>query len=126
MEFAERQRIDVTFENDASSTVPLEVGLCLLRVLQEALNNAVKHSGVRQIEVRLTQTSGEIHLIVNDSGAGFDMDAAKHGRGLGLTSMQERVKLIHGSIVIDSKPMRGTTIDVRVPLPSEEGTQKSR
>ena len=124
MEFAERQRIDVNFRNDVSSAVPLEVGLCLLRVLQEALNNAVKHSGTKRIEVRLTEPSGEIHLIISDSGAGFDMEAAKHGRGLGLTSMQERVRLVHGSIVIDSKPGGGTSIHVRVPLSPEEALQR--
>lgn len=123
-EFAERQRIDVNFRNDVSSAVPLEVGLCLLRVLQEALNNAAKHSGTKRIEVRLTEPSGEIHLIITDSGAGFDMEAAKHGRGLGLTSMQERVRLVHGSIVIDSKPRGGTSIHVRVPLSPEEALQR--
>ena len=68
MEFAERQRIDVNFRNDVSSAVPLEVGLCLLRILQEALNNAAKHSGTKRIEVRWTEPSGEIHLIISDSG----------------------------------------------------------
>ncbi|HXF12577.1 MAG TPA: PAS domain S-box protein [Terriglobales bacterium] len=124
MEFAERQRIEVNFKNDVSNAVPLETGLCLLRVLQEALNNAVKHSGAKRIEVRLTETSEGIHLSVSDSGRGFDMEAAKHGRGLGLTSMQDRVRLVHGSIVIDSQPMRGTTIHVRVPLSSNETTER--
>ena len=124
VEFAERQRIDVNFRNDVASVVPLEVGFCLLRVLQEALNNAVRHGRATRVQVRLTEPSGEIHLIVSDSGVGFDMEAAKHGRGLGLTSMQERVKLVQGSIVIESKPMAGTSIHVRVPLDSEVGTQR--
>ena len=124
MEFAELQRIDINFSNDVSSAVPFEVGLCLLRVLQEALNNAAKHSGTKRIEVRLTEPSGEIHLIISDSGAGFDMEAAEHGRGLGLTSMQERVRLVHGSIAIDSKPRGGTSIHVRVPLSPEEALQR--
>ena len=123
-EFAERQRIDVNFRSDVSSAVPLEVGFCLLRVLQEALNNAVKHSRATRIEVRLTEPSAEIHLIVSDSGVGFDMEEAKRGRGLGLTSMQERVKLVHGSIVIESNPTAGTTIHVRVPLNLDESTQQ--
>ncbi len=124
MEFAERQRIEVNFRDDVSSAVPLEVGLCLLRVLQEALNNAMKHSGAKRTEVRLTEPSGEIHLIISDSGAGFDVEAAKHDRGLGLASMQERVRTVHGSIVINSKPMGGTSIHVRVPLNSEETPQR--
>ena len=83
MEFSERQRIDVNFRNDVSSAVPLEVGLCLLRILQEALNNAAKHSGTKRIEDRLTEPSGEIHLDISDSDAGFDMEAAKHGQRFG-------------------------------------------
>ena len=69
-----------------------------LRVLQEALHNATKHSGVKRIEVQLREDSGEIHLVVGDSGRGFDLETALQGRGLGLTSMQERVRLVNGTI----------------------------
>jgi signal transduction histidine kinase len=93
-----------------------EIGLCLFRVLQEALHNAAKHSGVKRVEVQLREESGEIHLIVKDSGRGFDVEAAKGGKGLGLTSMRERVRLVNGTIEIQSKPMGGTSIHVRVPL----------
>ena len=98
------------------STLPSEVGVCLFRILQEALHNAAKHSGVKRIEVQLQEELGEIHLIIRDLGKGFDIEAARQGRGLGLTSMQERVRLVNGTITIESKPMGGTTIRVRVPL----------
>jgi signal transduction histidine kinase len=62
---------------------------------------------------------GEIHLAVSDSGAGFDSQATKEGRGLGLTSMQERLKLVNGELSIDSYPKRGTTIHARVHLSSK-------
>jgi signal transduction histidine kinase len=104
--------------------LPTEIGLCLFRVLQEGLHNAAKHSGVKRIEVQLGEDSGEIHLIVRDWGKGFDIDAARRGKGLGLTSMQERVRLVNGTIAIDSKPMGGTTIHVRVPLGSEHTSQR--
>jgi signal transduction histidine kinase len=100
--------------------------LCLFRVLQEALHNAAKHSGAKRIEVQLAANSGEIHLTVSDSGKGFDIEAARQSPGLGLTSMQERVRLVGGMIVIDAKPLAGTTIHVRVPFKSEHIAQQSR
>jgi PAS domain S-box-containing protein len=119
-EFGERQGIQVEFKSpEAKISLPREIGLCLFRVLQEALHNAAKYSGVRRIEVQLREGSGEIHLLVSDLGKGFDLETAKEGRGLGLTSMQERVRLIKGIIEIQSKPMGGTTVHVRVPLRSE-------
>ena len=93
-----------------------DISLCFFRVLQEALYNSAKHSGVRRFEVRLWGTSDEIHLTVKDSGAGFDREAAKTSRGLGLISREERLKLVKGSLSIDSQPKRGTTIHARVPL----------
>jgi len=124
-EFAERQKIEIGFRSDVSSVLPLAVGLSLFRVLQEALNNAIKHSGVKRIEVQLREDSGEIHLIVNDLGKGFDLEAALQGTGLGLTSMRERVRLVNGTISIESKLMGGTTIHVRVPLGSEKLSERA-
>jgi signal transduction histidine kinase len=66
--------------------------------------------------VRLWGTSDEIHLTVSDSGAGFAREAAKESRGLGLISMEERLKLVKGTLSIDSQPKHGTTIHARVPL----------
>ena len=126
-EFAERQKIEIDFGSDVSSILPLAVGLSLFRVLQEALHNAIKHSGVKRIEVQLREESGEIHLTVSDSGRGFDVEAPLQSKGLGLTSMRERVRLVNGTISVDSKPMYGTTIRVRVPLVSghEELTKRA-
>src|ERR1700752_2926192 len=115
-EFSERQRMEIDFKNEVSSTLPFDVGLSLFRVVQEALHNAQKHSGVKRIEVQLREDSDEVHLTVRDFGKGFDIEAALQGKGLGLTSMRERVRLVNGTISIDSKPMGGTTIHMRVPL----------
>jgi two-component system, NarL family, sensor kinase len=101
------------------SQVPLEIGISLFRVAQEALHNAIKHSGVKQVEVQLREDDGQIHLTVRDSGKGFDVESAMKRNGLGLTSMCERVRSLNGTIAIDSKPMGGTKIEVRVPLRSE-------
>jgi PAS domain S-box-containing protein len=119
-EFAERQKMEIACKTDVLDTLPLEIGRPLFRVLQEALYNASKHSNVKRVEVRLREGSGEIHLTISDLGKGFDLEAALRGKGLGLTSMRERVRLVSGTIVIESKPMGGTTIHVRVPFESTQ------
>ena len=116
-EFGERQGIQVEFKSsEVQSSVAPEIGLCLFRILQEAVHNASKHSGARRVEVQLREDPGEIHLVISDSGRGFDSEAAMQGRGLGLVSMRERVRLMNGTIAVESKLNGGTTIDVRVPL----------
>lgn len=119
-DFAERYAMDVEFTSDVPSGIPLEIGLCLFRVLQEALRNAVKHSGAKHIEVRLSEHSNQVDLTVSDSGKGFNVDTAIKGKGLGLTSMRERIRLVNGTITIESARMAGTKISVRVPLPEHQ------
>jgi PAS domain S-box-containing protein len=118
-EFGRQQKAEIDFKShDVPSPLPPEISLCLFRVLQEALHNAIKHSGVRYVEVGLWGTSDEIHLTVSDSGAGFDSEMLKESRGLGLVSMEERLKLVKGTFSIESQPKRGTTIHASVPLRS--------
>jgi PAS domain S-box-containing protein len=124
-EFGERQNIEIDFKSDVATVLPFEIGVCLFRVLQEGLHNIVKHSGVKRVDVRLTEHSNQIHLRVSDSGKGFDVQSTMQGKGLGLTSMQERVRMVHGTIAIESKPMAGTTIEVRVPLESQHSSQRA-
>jgi len=124
-EFGERQNLEIDFGSDAGIILPFEIGVCLLRVLQEALHNAVKHSDVKRVEVRLMGESNQVHLIVSDSGKGFNVESAMKGKGLGLTSMQERVRLVNGTIAIESKPMGGTTIEVFVPIESQHDSQRA-
>jgi len=118
-EFGERQKVEIDFQtHDLPSPLPPDISLCFFRVVQEALHNSAKHSGGRNFEVRLWGTSDEIHLTVKDSGAGFDREAAKTSRGIGLISMEERLKLLHGTVTIEARPQRGTTIHARAPLGS--------
>jgi PAS domain S-box-containing protein len=124
-EFAGRQNINIDFKSDVSSILPSEIGLSLFRVLQEALHNAVKYSGVRRFDVQLRENPREIHLAITDSGRGFDVEAAMQGTGLGLTSMRERVRLVNGTILIESKPTHGTSIHVRVPLRPDDASQRA-
>jgi signal transduction histidine kinase len=116
-EFESKQDVTVQFEShDVTRSVSPDISLCLFRVLQESLRNAWKHSGVRQFKVRLQQTAGMAHLIISDSGAGFDPIGARRSHGLGLISMKERLHLVKGEISIESQAYRGTTIHARVPL----------
>jgi PAS domain S-box-containing protein len=96
--------------------LPPEIALCLYRVAQEALWNVVKHSGAKCAAVKLSGTNDAIHLSVSDQGKGFDPSLAPPARSLGLLSMRERVRLVHGEIQWDSKPGEGTRVQVRVPL----------
>jgi PAS domain S-box-containing protein len=123
--FSERQKLEIVFNSHAVPELPQEISLCMFRVLQEAIHNAARHSGVKRIDVQLAEKSGEIHLIVSDSGKGFDVDAARQNRGLGLTSMRERVRLIGGTIVIESKPLAGTVVHVCVPFRAEPRRQSA-
>jgi PAS domain S-box-containing protein len=107
--------IDFLSETLPSNLAP-EVALCLFRVLQEALQNAIKHSGTTRFQVSFRTTPTDISLTVHDSGKGFDAAKINRGRGLGITSMKERMKLIHGQIRIDSQIHRGTTVRASVPL----------
>jgi PAS domain S-box-containing protein len=116
-ELTDRQHVEIEFHSEnIPKELPKEISICLFRVLQEALQNAIKHSGSRQFQVSLRSGASEIELTVRDSGIGFETAEAIKGPGLGLTSMQERLKLVNGQLSIDSKPQRGTTIQARVPF----------
>jgi len=107
--------IDVHFEN-LPTALPREISLCLYRVLQEALQNVVKHGGSRRAHVSLNGQVNTINLTVKDAGAGFDPHEAMRGPGLGLTSMKERLKVVGGRLSIHSQRGLGTTIHAVAPL----------
>jgi len=114
-ELSEQQKVVIEFSHSGiPRTVPKEISLCLFRVLQEAAQNAIKHSGARQFKVELRGGPEEIQLTVSDWGVGFDeQDTIKH-QGIGLVSMTERLQLVNGQLSIISKPGHGTTINARV------------
>jgi PAS domain S-box-containing protein len=93
-----------------------DVTLCLFRIAQEALRNAVKHSDAQIARVNLEKTDDEISLMISDDGCGFDTESNAMRSGLGFTSMRERLRLVDGRIEIKSRRMEGTTIQVSVPL----------
>jgi signal transduction histidine kinase len=116
-ELAEQQNVDIDFDHaGVPRNLPPAISLCLYRVLQEALHNGVRHSKARRFDVDLRGTSRAVQLAVRDQGRGFDLEAAARGRGLGLTSMKERLKLVGGELSIESQVKQGTTVFARVPL----------
>jgi signal transduction histidine kinase/ABC-type uncharacterized transport system substrate-binding protein len=99
--------------------VPKDLALCLYRVAQETLRNAVKHSRTQRIDVTLNADAEFLYLEVRDYGCGFDPDAVRGQPGLGLASMEERVRLADGDLAINTAPGKGTSVAVTVPLPPE-------
>jgi PAS domain S-box-containing protein len=111
-----RHNVEVDFTHlDVPGTVQPDIALCLFRVLQEALQNAVRHSAAARFAVRLESTPKVLTLTVRDGGCGFNPESVPQDRGLGLTSMRERLNLVSGELVINSKPDSGTTVVARVP-----------
>jgi len=108
--------VSVAYQSDDDlGHVPADVALCVYRVTQEALKNAAMHARARQAWVTVAREEADLVLTIRDDGSGFDLAKAR-GRGLGLISLEERVRHVGGRLVIDTEPQRGTTIRVVVPL----------
>lgn len=119
-ELSKQHKVGIEFtEKGVPKHLSEDIALCLFRVTQEALHNAVKYSGTSQITVGISGTPDEIQLVITDQGAGFDVEEAKRDGGLGLLSMQERVNLVKGRLSVESKPGNGTKILAVVPLVAE-------
>jgi two-component system sensor histidine kinase UhpB len=116
-EFRKQQDTRVVFQAHGDLTgIPQEVSLCLYRVAQEALGNIARHAHACAIDVSLTRTDGDVQLEIVDDGQGFDLAEARRSGGLGLLDMEERVRLVMGSVSIDTHPQGGTHLRAEVPL----------
>jgi len=116
-EFSARHRLQVHCEcRNLPAHVERDLRLCLYRVVQEALHNVVKHSGVATASVELTSDGDRLALCVSDKGRGFDVAGNNHQPGLGLVSMRERVRPLGGQLTIEAAPQAGTRIRVVAPL----------
>lgn len=121
-EFAKQHNVSVAFtDENVPKPLPKDISLCLFRVAQEALHNALKHSGVSHFVVDLRGTADQVQLEVRDRGAGFDAKEVGRNRGLGLVSMQERIHLVHGTFSLESKLGQGTRIITSVPVVADQG-----
>src|SRR5271170_2203551 len=125
-EFSKQHEVSVEFTNsDVPTELPREFSLCLFRVAQEALHNAAKYSGANGFLVELGRAGNEVRLEVKDTGIGFDVKEASRKGGLGLVSMQERVRAVNGRFYVESKPGAGTKIIASVPAAAENSAGKA-
>lgn len=108
-----RVRFSANVETDP---IPTDVAVCLYRVTLEAVRNVSLHSGVTSADVALKEADGFLVLEVSDHGHGFDIEKVRRGSGLGLASSEERIRLLSGSLEIQSDPDIGTCLTARVPL----------
>ncbi len=118
--FTKREGILIRYEpKDIPPRIPRDISICLFRIVQEGLRNIARHAKVVEAQVRLVGADKRITLTIEDAGIGFDPAAAHGGRGLGLVSMEERVRLIQGELQVKSKPGEGTVINVTAHLSGE-------
>jgi signal transduction histidine kinase len=116
-DFSERDGVAVRFAAQGlPADVPHPVAVALYRITQEALRNVSRHSGARDAAIEILCSQSWIELVVRDSGIGFDQTEARPG--LGLTSMEERARLINGTFEVISRRGAGTEIRVRAPIPA--------
>ena len=116
-EFAEQQGVHVEFTADGvPRDIPPLTSLCLYRIAQEGLRNVKKHSGAGEAVVALNRNGNEIVLSVADKGVGFDTRERPFKVGLGLRSMQERLRVVGGTLEVNSNNGHGTRILARAPL----------
>jgi two-component system NarL family sensor kinase len=114
--FSSREGIPVHFEFESTSKLPDDHALTLYRIVQEGLHNIAKHAAASDAAVILRASDGEVAMTIEDSGQGFDPQSVRGRPGLGLVSMGERIRLIEGSLTIESRPGEGATITVRAPV----------
>ena len=116
-EFAQQQGIQIDFADEkVPCNIPGDAALCIFRIVQEALRNIKKHSGADRAEVRLEWSGQRLHLSASDRGRGFEPNKPSAERGIGIRSMEERLRMLGGQLEIQSRPMEGTRIDVWLPL----------
>jgi signal transduction histidine kinase len=111
----ERAGMEVEVIMDENLDLSDQIQDGLYRIAQEALNNALKHAKANKIILNLTGTMTKVILEIMDDGLGFKPDEAVEGGGLGLDGIIERAELLHGELILDSWPGRGTTIRIEVP-----------
>ena len=115
--FSEREGITAKFSSASlPKALPEDISLCLYRIAQESLRNIAKHANASRVRIELSSQASDIVLGVQDSGDGFDVTGGHTKGGLGLVSMEERVRPLGGSLLIESEPGRGTKVEVRIPF----------
>jgi PAS domain S-box-containing protein len=116
-EFSDQQGIQVDFASEnVPRGIPGDLALCIFRIAQEALRNVKRHSGANRAEVRLEWSDNSLHLSVSDRGRGFDPNKFSPECGIGIRSMEERLRLLGGQLEIHARPMEGAKIHAWLPF----------
>jgi len=116
-EFRQQQSIQVDFVHDnVPRDIPGDAALCMFRIVQEALRNIKKHSGADRAEVRLVWSGERLQLSVSDQGRGFEPKKPPAERGIGIRSMEERLRILGGQLEVHSQAMVGTRIEASLPF----------
>ncbi len=116
-EFAQQQHIQIDFAHEnIPRDIPGHAALCMFRIVQETLRNVKKHSGGDRAEVRLEWSGEKLRLSVSDRGKGFEPNKPSAERGIGIRSMEERLRILGGQLEVHSKTMEGTRIAASLPL----------
>ena len=95
--------------------IPKHIAIALFRIVQEGLNNIIRHAGAHQVQLQLTSDGENYAFTLSDDGRGFDPQDAGERRPHGIMGMQQRVRALGGRFFLDSTPGRGTTLSVTVP-----------
>ncbi|SEO08321.1 Histidine kinase [Mucilaginibacter gossypiicola] len=116
LEKTDRFRIRLSFDEVLNSVTSEEKNLIIYRLIQELVNNIVKHAAAKEIEISLTYNEGRLHLSVSDDGKGFDPE--KPGKkGMGMFNIHKRIRLLNGQVKINSSPDEGTKVSITIPYP---------
>jgi signal transduction histidine kinase len=122
-----RTGIAATVEGSTEGSMPLLVETAVYRIAQEALTNVARHAAATRVVIRLWRDGRALRCMIQDDGAGFDVDAtlAKKGtaRGMGLPGIQERVAALGGALRVRSTPGAGTELDLSIPVEGNGGTR---
>ena len=116
---SKRTKLPIHVEAQSSDRLPPAVEIAVYRVVQEALNNAVKHSNASSVSISAKKEGDLLNCSILDNGIGFDMQALRskgQRRGLGLTAIQERMNAVGGTVQIESVPGRGTKVLITLPV----------
>jgi len=115
-ELSGQYSIEIQFQHvGVPRSIPSESALGLFRIVQEGLQNVIKHSGASRAEVQLKGSTEGIYLTLSDNGIGFDLSKSSAAEGIGIRGMKERALMLGGRLTVRSQPMQGTRIIVTVP-----------
>lgn len=108
--------VDFNWVEEVERQLDFDVSIAIFRIVQEGLNNIVKHAEATHVDINLVINADNVYLILADSGKGFETDQLKHGdRGFGLRNMRERARLLNGTFEVISSPGQGTVVEVSIP-----------